>query len=132
MKRVGFIVLGAGLGLVFVFLMPFLAAWLFPPAEQAAPFSYDESNRQLKVYVLLGGGCFALIGAWIGNVAAASGRAALAMAGAVLLGTVALKAVGAWMGLVTPSAEGLALVVAGWAGLSVLLAHLSRHVMRGV
>ena len=70
MKRAGFIALGALLGLVFVFLMPFLAAWLFPPAEQGAPFSYDESNRQLKVYVLLGGGCFALIGAWIGNVAA--------------------------------------------------------------
>ena len=99
MKRAGFIALGALLGLVFVFLMPFLVAWLFPPTEQGAPFSYDESNRQLKVYVLLGGGCFALIGAWIGNAAATSGRAALAMVGAVLLGTAALKAVGALVGM---------------------------------
>lgn len=116
MKRAGFIALGALLGLAFVFLMPFLAAWLFPPAERGAPFSYDESNRQLKVHVLLGGGCFALIGAWIGNAAATNGRIALAMVGAVLLGTAALKVVEALVGMTTTSAEGLALVVVGWAG----------------
>lgn len=131
MKRAGFIALGALLGLAFVFLMPFLAAWLFPPAEQGAPFSYDESNRQLKVYVLLGRGCFVLIGAWIGNAAATSGRVALAMAGAVLPGTAVLEVVGSLVGTVTASAGGLVLVVVGWAALSVLVAYVARHLLRG-
>jgi hypothetical protein len=129
MKRAGLIVLGALLGLAFVFLMPFLSAWLSEPVQQGAPFSYDESNRQLKVYVLLGGGCFALIGAWIGHAAATSGRSAAAMAGAVLLGTVALKGLGAAAGMATSSAGQLAVVVAGWAALSAMLAFVAKRLL---
>jgi hypothetical protein len=132
MKRLGFIALGALLGVVFVFLMPFLSAWLSPPTESGAPFSYDESNRQLKVFVMLGGGLFALIGGWIGNAAVISTRAALAMAGAVVLTTVALKVASMWLPVEANSAGALAVVLSAWALICALLSYLANRWVRRI
>jgi uncharacterized membrane protein len=121
MRHAGFVVAGALLGVAFVFVMPFLSAWLSPPTADGAPFSYDEANRQLKVFVLVGGGLFAALGAWIGHTAATRPRAAWAMAAAVLLATAALKLASTWWPVPAHTAQALAAVLSGWALCCALL-----------
>lgn len=82
------IVLFGVLGLFYVLVLPF-AVGAVASSDGRQYFGSDEVNRQLRVYLLLGGALFAGIWAWVGNAVAASWRRGFCMSIGVLLGTMA-------------------------------------------
>jgi hypothetical protein len=86
MRRAAVILLFGLIGLAYVFGAPFIGQLVWP----GTGFQYhgeDEANRQLEVYVLLGGALFFALWAWIGSVFARNPRKAGLMITGVVLAT---------------------------------------------
>lgn len=88
MRRGLLIGLFGALGLVYVFVLPFLIKAVVG-GNGAQYFGSDEVNRQLQVYFLLGKALFSAMWAWVGNALALAWRRGLWMVTGLLLGTAA-------------------------------------------
>jgi hypothetical protein len=126
MKRAAFTVAFGLFGLVYVYGMPFVRGLIWPE-QGLQQHGEDEANRQLEIYILLGGALFFVLWAWIGSVLARNWRKAGLMAGGVIVGTVIML----FSGRVLTSALGVpddwrivGLSLALWAALCAGLAYL--------
>jgi hypothetical protein len=86
MKRAAVILLFGLIGVVYVFGVPFVGELVWP-GSGFQHHGEDEANRQLEVYILLGGALFFLLWAWIGYVFARDPRKASLMIAGVVVAT---------------------------------------------
>ena len=125
MKRWSLTLVFGLLGVIYAAVVPFVGEMVWPGSGMAH-HGEDEANRQVKVHLLLGGGLFGLIWAWIGYVLAHDVSRGLRMALGVLVGTALTWVVGR---MAVPLVDDfsfvhLAVAVLVWAVVCVAIARL--------